>query len=172
MITLKEYIEENEIEEKISADQAFEEGQRHVARNIAFMFGICIDHANEDRFLTAISEEEQEMTKEKLKKKVYISGQITGLPEKEYKKLFDSAEDILTTFGYDPINPLLLDETDTKNWSWHDYMKRDIKLLCDCDYIYLLPNWRNSKGAMFEYMVADMLQIPCLNLQDIQEATK
>jgi len=29
------------------------------------------------------------------KKKVYISGQITGLPEKEYKKLFDSAEDIL-----------------------------------------------------------------------------
>jgi len=106
------------------------------------------------------------------KKKVYISGQITGLPEKEYKKLFDSAEDILATFGYDPINPLLLDETDTKNWSWHDYMRRDIKLLCDCDYIYLLPNWRNSKGAKFEYMVADMLQIPCLNLQDIQEATK
>lgn len=39
MITLKEYIEENEIEEKISAEQAFQEGQRHVARNIAFMFG-------------------------------------------------------------------------------------------------------------------------------------
>lgn len=60
MITLKEYIEENEIEEKISAEQAFEEGQRHVARNIAFMFGICIAHASEDRFLTAISEEEKE----------------------------------------------------------------------------------------------------------------
>ena len=60
MMTLKEYILENEIEEKISAEQAFEEGQSHVARNIAFMFGICIDHANEDRFLTAISEEEKE----------------------------------------------------------------------------------------------------------------
>ncbi len=60
MITLKEYIEENEIEENISAEQAFEEGQRHVARNIAFMFGICIDHASEDKFLTAISEEEKE----------------------------------------------------------------------------------------------------------------
>lgn len=60
MMTLKEYIEENEIEEKISAEQAFEEGQRQVARNIAFMFGICIDHANEDRFLTTISEEEKE----------------------------------------------------------------------------------------------------------------
>lgn len=31
------------------------------------------------------------MAEEKLKKKVYISGQITGLLEKEYKKLFDSA---------------------------------------------------------------------------------
>ena len=29
-----------------------------------------------------------------------------------------------------------------------------------------------EKGAKFEYMIADMLQIPCLNLQDIQEATK
>lgn len=113
------------------------------------------------------------MTKEKLKKKVYISGQITGLEEKEYKELFNTAEDILATFGYDPINPLLLDETeDTKSWAWEDYMKRDIKLLCDCDYIYLLPNWKNSKGAQLEYMVADMLQIPCLNLQDTQEALK
>ena len=60
MMTLKEYILENEIEEKISAEQAFEEGQRQVARNIAFRFGICIDHANEDRFLTAINEEEKE----------------------------------------------------------------------------------------------------------------
>lgn len=106
-------------------------------------------------------------------KKVYISGQITGLEESEYKKLFNEAEDILVTFGYDPINPLMLDEAeDTNGWTWHDYMRRDIKLLCGCDYIYLLPNWRNSKGAKFEYMIADMLQIPCLNLQDIQEKLK
>lgn len=113
------------------------------------------------------------MTEKGRKKKVYISGQITGLDKREYKAFFKLAEDILRQFGYEPINPAALDETEnTKHWSWHDYMKRDIKLLCGCDYIYLLPNWRNSKGAKFEYMVADMLQIPCLNLQDIQEATK
>lgn len=113
------------------------------------------------------------MTEEEFEKKVYISGQITGLEENEYRKLFNEAEDILAAFGYDPVNPAALEETeDTKNWSWHDYMRRDIKLLCGCAYIYLLPNWRNSKGAQLEYMVADMLQIPCLNLQDIQEATK
>lgn len=104
------------------------------------------------------------------KLKVYISGQITGLDENEYKKLFNEAEDVLIAFGYDPVNPVALDEAeDTNGWTWHDFMKRDIKLLCGCDYIYLLPNWRNSRGAKFEYMIADMLQIPCLNLQDIQE---
>lgn len=106
-------------------------------------------------------------------KKVYISGQITGLEESEYKKLFNTAEDVLLSFGYDPVNPIALDEAEATNgWTWHDYMKRDIKLLCGCDYIYLLPNWKNSKGAKFEYMIADMLQIPCLNLQDIQEKLK
>ncbi|WP_443739602.1 DUF4406 domain-containing protein [Treponema sp.] len=111
-----------------------------------------------------------EMTEEKRKKRVYISGQITGLDEGEYKALFKKAEDVLRQFGYEPVNPVTLDETEnTKNWSWHDYMKRDIKIMCDCGYIYLLPNWRNSKGATFEYMVADALNIPCLNLQDIIE---
>ncbi len=112
-----------------------------------------------------------EMTEEKRKKKVYISGQITGLDEAEYKALFNKAADILRQFGYEPVNPATLDETEnTKNWGWSDYMKHDIKMLCDCDYIYLLPNWRNSKDAKFEYMVADLLNIPCLNLQDVQEA--
>lgn len=80
------------------------------------------------------------------------------------------AEGIIRQFGYDPINPTALGETENiEHWSWHDYMKRDIKLLCGCDYIYLLPNWSKSRGAKFEYMIADMLQIPCLNLQDIKE---
>lgn len=110
------------------------------------------------------------MTEEKLKKKVYISGQITGLDERECKAFFKQAEGIIRQFGYDPINPTALDETENiEHWSWHDYMKRDIKLLCGCDYIYLLPNWSKSRDAKFEYMIADMLQIPCLNLQDIQK---
>lgn len=31
---------------------------------------------------------------------------------------------------------------------------------------------KRNKKKKFEYMIADMLQIPCLNLQDIQEATE
>ncbi len=55
MMTLKEYIAENEITDGITPGQAFEAGKRLVAREIAFMFGICIDHDNEDIFLDGIS---------------------------------------------------------------------------------------------------------------------
>ena len=50
------------------------------------------------------------MTEEKRKKIVYISGQITGLDEGDYKAFFNKAEDVLRQFGYEPINPAALDE--------------------------------------------------------------
>lgn len=101
-------------------------------------------------------------------KRVYISGKITGLPERKYKKLFSNAEALLLSKGYDVINPAALDEAeDTTDWAWEDYMRRDIKLLCGCDYIYLLPNWRDSQGARLEYMVADMLRIPRLDTEKL-----
>lgn len=54
MMALKEYLAENEIDE-ISPDEAFEQGQRAVVRELAFLFGICIDKKNEDKFLSNIS---------------------------------------------------------------------------------------------------------------------
>lgn len=54
MTSLEEYMRENEIDE-ISAEEAFEEGKRLVAREIAFLFGICIDKKNEEKFLGNIS---------------------------------------------------------------------------------------------------------------------
>lgn len=38
-------------------------------------------------------------------------------------------------------------------------MKEDIKALCDCDMIYLLPNWQDSKGAKMEYCIALFLNL-------------
>ncbi len=55
MMNLKEYIAENEITDGITPGQAFEAGKRLVAREIAFLFGICIDGKNEEKFLDAIS---------------------------------------------------------------------------------------------------------------------
>ena len=68
--------------------------------------------------------------------KVYISGKISGLSEKVYKNNFNSAELYLTGLGYDAVNPI--SDGLIPNGTWEDYMRRDIKLLCDCDYIYLI----------------------------------
>jgi hypothetical protein len=41
--------------------------------------------------------------------------------------------------------------------SWAACLKRDIKKLVDCDTIYLLRGWQNSKGARLERSVARRL---------------
>ena len=91
------------------------------------------------------------------KPKVYISGKISGLSEKVYKNNFNSAELYLTGLGYDAVNPV--SEVTIPNGTWEDYMRRDIKLLCDCDYIYLLEGWEDSDGASLEKLIADNLGI-------------
>jgi len=80
--------------------------------------------------------------------KVYISGQISGLPIEEVKEKFSSVEAQLIAQGYEVVNPL-------KNglpWNapWELHIAMDIVLLMGCDTIYLLTGWDNSRGATLE----------------------
>ncbi len=86
-------------------------------------------------------------------KRIYISGQITGNPL--YKVQFAAAARIIKFSGFEPINPAQLELG--KDATWTDYMRRDLKLLCDCDSIYMLKNWKKSKGAKLEHEVAKSL---------------
>ena len=83
--------------------------------------------------------------------KYYISGKITGI-EKDAEKMFENAEKALLSKGYEVVNPFKLDHNHDK--SWHSYMRVDIKALCDCDSIYMLSNWTESKGAIIEHTIA------------------
>lgn len=85
--------------------------------------------------------------------KIYISGQITGLGVEEAKAKFDKGEKALTVQGYIPINPIKVN-TPIEGKTWKEYMLDDIKLLFDCEAIFLLNNWRTSKGARIEYLIA------------------
>lgn len=96
------------------------------------------------------------------KPKVYISGKISGLSEKEYKNNFNSAELLLTGLGYDVVNPVSYPEI--PNGTWEEYMKRDLKLLLDCDYIHMLDGWEDSRGARWEFNTALELNIERLYL--------
>lgn len=94
------------------------------------------------------------------KKKVYISGMISGMPLQYVKEKFSNAAIDLKKAGYVPINPLDngLDEKET----WGNHMKADLKLMLDCDMVYLLPDWMNSKGATIEKNLAEALGIKCI----------
>lgn len=86
-------------------------------------------------------------------KKIYISGKITGLhlPQAELK--FAQAYDQLLHHGYDPVNPMTLHSSNTA-LEWEQYIARDIEALLKCQAIYMLPDWKESKGARIEYAVA------------------
>ena len=107
---------------------------------------------------------------QKKREKVYISGQITGLEETAYMFLFGKVEKILEHEGYEAVSPVRFTEFENpKNMEWKDFMRRDRKLLCDCDCIFLLPNWKESKGARLEATIAEALGIPCINLRERKE---
>ena len=96
------------------------------------------------------------------KKKVYISGAISGLPIEDVKMSFNSAEKTLEERGFIPVNPIKV-QPFVKGFTWLDYMKADIKALVDCDAIYLLDNWESSKGAVIEVDLALSLGIYVIN---------
>lgn len=95
------------------------------------------------------------------KPKIYISGQISGLPIEEAQKNFKDAELMLIGKGFEVVNPFELPEHEAilkngkgHNEQWIEHMKVDIKALMDCDSIYMLNNYKQSKGAMIEFSTA------------------
>ena len=88
-------------------------------------------------------------------KKIYISGKITN--NANYKADFEAAELALKIAGFQPVNPA--EEQLPDGATWADYMRHDIKLLCDCDAIYMLRGLRESAGAKIEHKLARDLGI-------------
>lgn len=81
--------------------------------------------------------------------KVYIAGPIDGI--KDYKARFSRAEKYLFGSGHTPINPT---KATPQGASRAELVKRGIKLLLDCDGIFLLDGWDKSPGASLEFEVA------------------
>lgn len=91
-------------------------------------------------------------------RRIYISGKITG--DDNYKNKFEAAEKALLKFfdnKVDVINPAKLDLGSYA--TWEQYMRIDIQMLCSCNTIYMLSDWKKSKGARFEHKVAQKLGI-------------
>jgi len=91
--------------------------------------------------------------------KIYISGPITGQPDGN-REAFASAEAILSQLGHTAINPHKLCEHLPDGSAWEEYMKLCIPVVCQSDAMYMLPGWNNSRGAVVEKGIADILSLP------------
>lgn len=97
-------------------------------------------------------------------KKIYISGQISGLTERAYKLKFHQAAVFLYENWCDfDDNRIVINPLDIKPLfgikKWFFFMVTDIWQLIKCDEIYMLNNWENSLGAKIEHKIAKMLKM-------------
>ena len=82
--------------------------------------------------------------------RVYLSGPMTGMPGLNFAA-FNAAAAMLRAEGVEVVNPA---EIKLANPTWEACMRADIKALCDCDAICLLPGWEQSKGSHLELHLA------------------
>lgn len=94
------------------------------------------------------------------REKCYISGAIAHHDMEERKGAFAEAEERLRRLGMEPVNPFRNGLPEEAHWREH--MRADIRLLLDCEYIYMLEGWELSKGAKLELDVASSCGIKVL----------
>lgn len=102
-----------------------------------------------------------------MKKKIYISGPITGYDLEERHRAFEQAERIILNKGHIPSNPMKNGLPDSANYS--DHMREDLKMLLDCDEMALLDGWGNSVGCAVEVNVASHSGIKVNTLKQIEK---
>lgn len=92
-------------------------------------------------------------------KRVYLSGPMTGIAGNNFPAFHEWAAR-LRAQGYDVVSPAEIQEAG----SWEMCLRADLRELCTCDAIALMPGWENSKGANLELHVAHRLGMGVLHL--------
>lgn len=88
-------------------------------------------------------------------RKLYVSGPMTGYPECNYPA-FRAAARQLREAGYEPADP----STVSNEGHYTDILRRDLRLLMECDGVALLGTWWESTGARLEIQIAGVLRMP------------
>jgi hypothetical protein len=93
--------------------------------------------------------------------KCYIAGKISDLEEQVYKANFKAAKSQVIAMCYIPVSPIELPHNHGKNWE--EFMKEDIIAMLQCDAVFALDNYHQSKGAVIEVTLAQLLGIKIIH---------
>lgn len=113
--------------------------------------------------------------------RIYLSFPITGHDLAERRENSESWAAHIKDQGHETANPLDVEvcadrsciEADGAinqgdgNHSWQCYMKSCMKMLMDCDAIYMLNGWEHSRGALLELFVAVSCGLQAFHQGDI-----
>lgn len=88
-------------------------------------------------------------------KTVFLCGKISG--DKWYKEKFACACTWLEGAGYVVMNPAVLPD---HGFTHDQYLSVTLSMMCCCDAVCLLPDWKQSPGAKIETDVATREGIP------------
>ena len=96
--------------------------------------------------------------------KTYIAGPMSKI-RKLNEEAFFRAEKLLLENGLEPYN--LFRHPDFEDGltpqSYRKVLCEDLRIMCEeCDTIYLLKGWRDSKGCLVEYALAVALNFNIL----------
>ena len=87
--------------------------------------------------------------------KCYIAGKVTGLEKVDAAYFFLSGERWCEANGLIPVNPFALFDGSQLPY-WH-IMFLCIRQLAGCRTVFMLNNWRDSRGARIERVVAMLM---------------
>lgn len=117
-----------------------------------------------------------------MKRHIYISGPMTGIELREYRRRFREAETILRRHGYGCINPCrvwpcrfpwlyrLMNALLGKRLTYAVILAYDLILLMTrADGIVMLPGWQASRGAQIENYTARHFPIMGISRQAAEE---
>lgn len=97
-----------------------------------------------------------------MKRKIYISGRITG--DENYRAKFQNAQESLESLGCIVLNPANL----PAGLSRADYMRINFSMIDSADMVVLLTDWRESEGAKLEYQYCKYIGKPMKRFCDAQ----
>jgi hypothetical protein len=121
----------------------------------------------------------------KMKRRIYISGPMTGIEPREYRRRFREAEAILRRHGYGCINPCrvwpcrfpwlyrLMNALLGRRLTYAVILAYDLILLMTrADGIAMLPGWQASRGAQIENYTARHFPLMGISRQAAEEIDK